>query len=332
MLDLLCCPQCHRAPLDFQPESVQCPGCGCSYPKHCGIPDFRQVRPDQCGYSSVEKDREAASRIWEYSRDHTYRETVEMWVDSFAVPATRDMHVQFRLDNPIKAASLRQKLAGVPRGIGLDIGCGSGGGTLGLVELCSRVVSVDVQLAELVCARKMMEEMGLADRCLFLAASAEALPLPDNSVTAACALDVFEHVFDQGRFVREGHRVLRAGGTFFFQTPSRYHWMETHYMLPGLGYLPRFLQKLYVRLARQDCDYPVFLVGLGRLRRLLRETLPRPDWRLEALPWISEQPRQVGWKGRLLRSLPGWRLVASLINRIARHFTAFEVYVGKGGA
>lgn len=46
------------------------------------------------------------------------------------------------------------------------------------------------------------------------------LPYPDASFDLACSIEVVEHLEDQFHFVRELHRVLRAGGRAFVTTPN----------------------------------------------------------------------------------------------------------------
>ncbi len=53
------------------------------------------------------------------------------------------------------------------------------------------------------------------------------LPLPDASFDAIVSDFTFEHVEDPAGFLAEARRVLRAGGSLFFRTPNRRHYMAT---------------------------------------------------------------------------------------------------------
>lgn len=91
-------------------------------------------------------------------------------------------------------------------GLILDVACGTGHSTAPLLKLADNVIGCDISDAMLEHARR---------RCpaaTFIAASADALPLADDSVdvvTVAMAL----HWFDQRGFVAEAVRVLRPGGS-----------------------------------------------------------------------------------------------------------------------
>jgi len=53
------------------------------------------------------------------------------------------------------------------------------------------------------------------------------LPLPDASFDAIVSDFTFEHVEDPAGFLAEARRVLRDGGSLFFRTPNRRHYVAT---------------------------------------------------------------------------------------------------------
>jgi SAM-dependent methyltransferase len=53
------------------------------------------------------------------------------------------------------------------------------------------------------------------------------LPLPDAAFDAIVSDFTFEHVEDPVGFLSEAQRVLRPGGSFFFRTPNRRHYVAT---------------------------------------------------------------------------------------------------------
>jgi ubiquinone/menaquinone biosynthesis C-methylase UbiE len=93
----------------------------------------------------------------------------------------------------------------------LDLGCGTGF-TLGQIDADLRV-GLDASPDALAYARERRESS-------FVAGSAEALPFRDGSFDAAIALDVLEHLADDGGAAREAHRVLRPGGVLLVTVPA----------------------------------------------------------------------------------------------------------------
>jgi SAM-dependent methyltransferase len=88
----------------------------------------------------------------------------------------------------------------------LDVGCGTGQSTRPLTAIARRVVGID-QSVEMLAEAEADATPGIEYR----QANAESLPFPAASfdlVTAGLAF----HWFDQQRFLREVHRVLRPAG------------------------------------------------------------------------------------------------------------------------
>ena len=87
----------------------------------------------------------------------------------------------------------------------VDVACGTGHGTLPLLELADHVTGCDVSDAMLTEARAAYPVLE------FRRASAENLPFPNASVDLVTVGFAF-HWFDQPAFLREAARVLGSGG------------------------------------------------------------------------------------------------------------------------
>jgi arsenite methyltransferase len=97
----------------------------------------------------------------------------------------------------------------------LDVGAGNGligFGALELVGASGRVIFSDVSEDLLDECRRIADELEAADRCEFLRASADDLPLPDGSVDVATSRSVLIYLMDKRPAFVELHRVLRPGG------------------------------------------------------------------------------------------------------------------------
>ncbi len=86
----------------------------------------------------------------------------------------------------------------------LDVGCGTGNSTRALAEIADQVTAIDNAPAMLALAPRLPS-------VTYQLAEAEALPFADGSFDLATVFMAF-HWFDQGKFLREAHRVLQPQG------------------------------------------------------------------------------------------------------------------------
>ncbi|KAK2839544.1 hypothetical protein Q5P01_013284 [Channa striata] len=94
-----------------------------------------------------------------------------------------------------------------PCELAVDVGCGSGQGTVKLARHFASVVGTDVSAAQLEEASQHANEPNITYR----QCAAEELPFADGSVDLVTAMSAF-HWFDRPRFLQEAHRVLKPNG------------------------------------------------------------------------------------------------------------------------
>ena len=94
----------------------------------------------------------------------------------------------------------------------VDVGCGTGAMVEALVARGYQASGIDPWAVT----------RGLAPT-RFSSGQAEAIPLTDGSVAAACSFDVLEHT-DDALALRELHRILTPGGLLFVSVPA-YGWL-----------------------------------------------------------------------------------------------------------
>jgi SAM-dependent methyltransferase len=101
------------------------------------------------------------------------------------------------------------------RGVVLEAGCGEGYGADLLAPGARRVLALDYDAQAIGHVGRRYPRVAAAR------ANLVALPLRDGVVDAVVSLQVVEHLWDQGRFLRECRRVLATGGALFLSTPNR---------------------------------------------------------------------------------------------------------------
>ncbi len=146
---------------------------------------------------------------------------------------------------PCRMEQLRELFPGGIAGLDtLDLGCGGGLFSEALAAAGARVTGVDPSGASLAAGRAHADAGGFAID--YRSGRAEAIPAPAGAFDLVCCCDVLEHVDDLEDTVRECARVLRPGGTLFFDTinrswPSRILITGLLQDWPLLGVMPRGL-------------------------------------------------------------------------------------------
>ncbi len=118
--------------------------------------------------------------------------------------------------NRIVATQL-EKLLGEKRGADiLNVGCGTGG-SVRMLERHGSVWNVDVaEPAVHACRSRGIRNV--------MKVNSLRLPFPDESFDLVAALDVLEHIEEDGAALREWQRVLRPGGKVLITAPA-YQWL-----------------------------------------------------------------------------------------------------------
>jgi SAM-dependent methyltransferase len=96
----------------------------------------------------------------------------------------------------------------------VELGCGTAYFSAWLARRGARVVGIDVTPAQLATARRMQAEFGL--EFPLVEASAEAVPLPDESVDLALSEYGASIWCDPAAWIPEAARLLRPGGRLVF--------------------------------------------------------------------------------------------------------------------
>jgi SAM-dependent methyltransferase len=98
----------------------------------------------------------------------------------------------------------------------LEIGCGKGAILAHLQKAGHVVTGIDVDASALAYCLAPQVNLPVS------VASGASLPFASGSFDAVLSFDVFEHIRDSDRHLREVRRVLRPGGCYFLQTPNKW--------------------------------------------------------------------------------------------------------------
>ena len=158
----------------------------------------------------------------------------------------------------------------------LEIGTGTGGMLHALLARGLRARGVEINPGLIAESRTWFGELPV------LPVTGVTLPFPDASFDLVLSFDVFEHIRDSDAHLREVSRVLRPGGRYLVQTPSKWpntifetirwksltRWRDDHCALHTPGQLRRRLEAH--GFAVQFFDVPVVNEFFrGKVRRHL---------------------------------------------------------------
>ncbi len=98
----------------------------------------------------------------------------------------------------------------------LDVGCGTGA-TLKKLEEYGEAIGIDISEE----AVRFSRQRGCRDVRL---TGGDEIPFPDQSFDCVVALDVIEHIDDDGKALRDYRRVLKSGSRLVLTVPA-YRWL-----------------------------------------------------------------------------------------------------------
>lgn len=146
----------------------------------------------------------------------------------------------------------------------LDIGCGPAVISNVLAEHFATTIGVDLDAR----AIAFGNQIKTSNRLYVSVGNVEILPYPAEKFDVVICAQVYEHVSDPEKLVSEIWRVLKPGGICFFSGPNRLAFMEEHYFLPFLSWLPRPLANGYVRLFKKTDFYDAYPRYLWQVKQL----------------------------------------------------------------
>jgi SAM-dependent methyltransferase len=126
----------------------------------------------------------------------------------------------------------------------LDLGAGMGGFAVAAALRGAQVTVSEYNHAycSIIRLRAARHDLALP---IFNAAG-EDLPFERESFDTVVCWDVIEHVRDPRAVLSEIARVLRPGGSVLITVINRRAWIDPHYHIPGLNWLPRSLAEAII--------------------------------------------------------------------------------------
>lgn len=148
----------------------------------------------------------------------------------------------------------------------LDLGCSRGVISKQLANHFKLVTGIDVDIAAVKSAQNNKQQE--AESPYYTLGNGYHLPFSTGKFDVVVCAQVYEHVHDAAKMVKEIGRVLKPGGLCFFSGPNRFAIMEEHYWLPFLSWLPHSLATFYMKVTRRGNLYDAYPLTYWQLIRL----------------------------------------------------------------
>lgn len=126
----------------------------------------------------------------------------------------------------------------------LDLGAGMGGFAVAAALAGAKVTACEYNPAY--CRIIGLRVARHNQRLPVFNSAGEALPFASESFDAVTAWDVLEHVQSPERVLAEIGRVLRPGGHALLTAINRRAWVDPHYHIRGINWLPRPLAEAII--------------------------------------------------------------------------------------
>lgn len=164
-------------------------------------------------------------------------------------------------------------------GRSLDFGCGAGGLTFRIAEVCQSVVGIDIEKYKLDYARAQCDILKV-NNVEFICYDGGNVPLPEASFDSIFCIDVIEHLPSPERFLKDFLRLLKPGGVLLlsFGPPwGHAHGKHMWAKLPGWWTHLLFPQSVVMRVSGFPQNTTWEQLGMhrltvGKFERLIAQT------------------------------------------------------------
>jgi 2-polyprenyl-3-methyl-5-hydroxy-6-metoxy-1,4-benzoquinol methylase len=146
----------------------------------------------------------------------------------------------------------------------LDVGSSTGVIDGFLAEHLQKIVGIDIDENAVRFAKREFKNPNL----FFSVGDSMDICIAENRFDVIICSQVYEHVPDAERMMKEIFRVLRPGGVCYFAAGNRLTIMEPHYRLPFLSLLPRPIAHIYLRASGKSQRYYERFMTYWSLKRI----------------------------------------------------------------
>ena len=122
-----------------------------------------------------------------------------------------------------------------------------------LAQAFPKIVGIDIDKKAHITAVSRLRRLKIKNKIIIY--NGKKIPFKNNTFEGIVSTEVFEHVDNRKKFIKELFRVLKPGGKLLITAPNKLYPIECEFHLPFLSYLPKNLADNYVRLSKKGNSY-----------------------------------------------------------------------------
>jgi ubiquinone/menaquinone biosynthesis C-methylase UbiE len=131
---------------------------------------------------------------------------------------TYNSEPHFKIENKLKTRRRLESMLPGKRNIAIDLGAGTGFLTSMLVDYFQEVIALDV-------TEQMLNLIPKLNNCTKVVGSAEETGYPNDTFDMVTCYSFLHHLFDPNLVLEEAFRILKPGGTLYFDLePNSFYW------------------------------------------------------------------------------------------------------------
>lgn len=185
---------------------------------------------------------------------------VEKWTESCKFRADYKNWVESRIwqekESRRRIAYLETIMGSFKKKRILDLGSGMGGMLTALRQYGYEAMGIDINFDYHLITQLRGRRYKICHQ--LIQAGGESLPFADQSFDMILCFDVLEHVRHPGRVLREIYRVLKNDGKALLTVVNRFSYIDPHYHLSFVNWIPRFLAEWVIEQKKRQKDYNLF--------------------------------------------------------------------------
>jgi len=214
----------------------------------------------------------------------------------------------------------------------VDLGCGIGLSLHVTAQIFPNIMGYEIERRTIESCKEILKEVGKGNTPLKLY-DGKKLPFSDHSLDAVLSIEVVEHTNKPGLMLKEIKRVLKKDGVLIVTTPNKYWFLETHYRLPFLAFVPQKIADYYVRFSGKGEKYDIYPRSYAQFYQMVNKYFEIKDVTFDTVldykKFNLDKERGKGIK--YVAWLIKWLRILKLnkVENILSYFSEGWVFVGK---